>query len=922
MAFVMLILPHVLPHGANVVGLVGARVLQRVYMQSQYFPKKIEDDARQYWESNRCFQAIEDPKREKYYCLSMFPYPSGHLHMGHLRNYTIGDVIARMQRMHGKSVLQPIGWDAFGLPAENAAFKNKVPPAKWTYQNIEHMKGQLKQLGLAYDWDRELATCRPEYYRWEQWLFIKLYEKGLVYKKNAIVNWDPVDQTVLANEQVVNGRGWRSGARIERREIPQWFIKITAYSQELLDDLESLTGWPEQVRSMQRNWIGKSPGMNIRFPVMGEQKTQIEVFTTRPDTLMGVTYLAIAPDHPIALSAAYANKELQAFIEECRKTKVAEAEIATQEKLGMNTRLEAFHPITNDNIPIFVANYVLLDFGTGAVMGVPGHDERDFEFAKKYQLPIKQVIQPEEQNNKEKQNKPEKQNKEETGKKAQDIQPQDIQAHQVYQAQDIPYRAITEKGKLIHSGPFSGLNFEEACKAIEKALQEKGLGENATHWRLRDWGISRQRYWGAPIPMIYCKACGTVPVPEKDLPVVLPENVVFEGVGSPLKKMPEFYKTDCPRCGETAERETDTFDTFMESSWYYARFACPDQNQKIFDERVNYWLPVDQYIGGIEHAILHLLYARFFHKAMRDLGLVKGNEPFKRLLAQGMVLKDGAKMSKSLGNVVDPIPLVEQYGADTARLFLMFAAPPEQSLEWSETGVEGSHRFLKRLWQACFLHWQTANQTKKLDKTDKIDEITKADETGKTDKTGNTSKTGEKDEIQTQKKEEKEKTAQKKLKRLTHETIYKVSDDMTRRHTFNTAIAAMMELLNEIMRFEVQTEEDQQTRQEALESIILMLSPITPHISHALWKEFGHDKAIIDETWPQTDTSALVRDTVEIVIQVNGKVRGQIEVPNNMDKKAMEAQVLAHENVKKYLIDKTVQKVILVPNKLVNLVVT
>lgn len=822
-------------------------------MESQYFPKEIEKEARQYWTDNQSFKAIEDPHREKYYCLSMFPYPSGHLHMGHLRNYTIGDVIARLQRMQGKSVLQPIGWDAFGLPAENAALKHKVPPAEWTYQNIDHMKTQLKLLGLAYDWDREFATCSPDYYRFEQWLFTKFFEKGLVYKKNAIVNWDPVDQTVLANEQVVNGCGWRSGAKVERREIPQWFIKITAYSQELLDDLDKLTGWPEQVRSMQRNWIGKSLGMNIRFPLVGEKETQIEVFTTRPDTLMGVSYLAIAPDHPIALSAAYANKELQDFIEACRKTKVAEAEMATQEKLGIKTGLEVFHPITNDNIPIWIANYVLLDFGTGAVMGVPGHDARDFEFAKKYHLPIKQVIQAVE--------KPE---------------------------QDVRLGAITEKGTLIHSGAFSGLNFKEAFKAIADSLQEKGLGETATHWRLRDWGVSRQRYWGAPIPIIYCRECGTVAVPEKDLPVVLPEKVVFEGVGSPLKKMPEFYKTVCPRCGEAAERETDTFDTFMESSWYYARFACPDQNKQIFDERVNYWLPVDQYIGGIEHAILHLLYARFFHKAMRDLGLVKGDEPFTRLLAQGMVLKDGAKMSKSIGNTVDPIPLVEKFGADTARLFLMFAAPPEQSLEWSETGVEGSHRFLKRLWQAVFQHLQTARELK-----------------------ARKNSSGSPEHM----------ALQKQLKRLCHEMIYKVSDDMMRRHTFNTAIAAMMELLNEINRFEVHNETDSEVRQEALESIILLLSPITPHICHALWKYLGHTKAIIDEPWPKADETALIRDTVEMVIQVNGKIRGQIELPLNLDKKALEEKVLAHENVKKYLLDKDLKKIIIVPNKLVNLVV-
>lgn len=840
-------------------------------MESQYSPQKIEAEAQRYWQENQSFKAREDSNREKYYCLSMFPYPSGHLHMGHLRNYTIGDVISRFKRMQGKSVLQPIGWDAFGLPAENAAFKHQVPPAEWTYQNIDHMRNQLKLLGIAYDWDREIATCRPEYYRWEQWLFIKLFEKGLVYKKNAIVNWDPVDQTVLANEQVVNGCGWRSGARVERREIPQWFIKITAYAEELLNDLDKLTGWPEQVLSMQRNWIGKSLGMNIRFPVVGEKNTNIEVFTTRADTLMGVTYLAIAPDHPIAISAAYANKDLQTFIEECRKTKVAEAYIATQEKLGINTGLQVFHPITNDTIPIWIANYVLLDFGSGAVMGVPGHDARDFEFAKKYHLPIKEVIEPERESG---------------------------------TLQDLKLGAITEKGKLIHSGSFTGLNFNEAFTAIETFLKGKGLGESATHWRLRDWGISRQRYWGAPIPMIYCKSCGTIPVPYTDLPVVLPENVVFEGVGSPLKKMPEFYKTHCPRCGEIGERETDTFDTFMESSWYYARFACPELNDKIFDERVNYWLPVDQYIGGIEHAILHLLYARFFHKAMRDLGLVKGDEPFTRLLAQGMVLKDGAKMSKSLGNTVDPIPLVEQYGADTARLFLMFAAPPEQSLEWSETGVEGAHRFLKRLWQATFQHLEQAKAL-----------VVNSSATG--------SKAGDSSAVNPESNANLNLSlAQKQLKRFCHETIYKVSDDMDRRHTFNTAIAAMMELLNEVYRFEVKSLEDSQVRQEALESIILMLSPITPHICHFLWKYLGHSKVVIDEPWPKFLESALVRDTIDLVIQINGKVRGQIAVPMNMDKQNLEQIVLSHENVKKHLMNKALKKVIIVPNKLINLVVS
>lgn len=834
-------------------------------MELQYSPKEIEQEAQTYWETHQTFKAIENPNQEKYYCLSMFPYPSGSLHMGHLRNYTIGDVIARFHRMLGKNVLQPIGWDAFGLPAENAALKHGVPPAKWTYQNIAHMRSQLKQLGFGYDWDREIATCDPNYYRWEQWFFIKLFEKGLVYKKNAIVNWDPVDQTVLANEQVINGCGWRSGARIERREIPQWFLKITDYAEELLKDLDTLTEWPEQVRTMQRNWIGRAEGMVVHFPLITPPSQTIEVFTTRPDTLMGVTYLAIAPDHPLAISLAYNNKELTAFLEECRKTKVAEASIATIEKVGMNTGIEVFHPITQDHIPVWVANYVLSDYGSGAVMGVPGHDARDHEFAKKYQIPIKEVIKP-------------------------------IDGSSV----DIEKEAYTEKGTLVHSLQFSGLTFESAFSAIEQFLKEKNLGEKQVHWRLRDWGISRQRYWGAPIPMINCKECGTVPVPEKDLPVKLPEEITFEGVGSPLKHMPEFYKVTCPKCGLPAERETDTFDTFMESSWYYARFACPDQHQKIFDDRVNYWTPVDQYIGGIEHAILHLLYARFFHKAMRDLGLLNSNEPFTRLLAQGMVLKDGAKMSKSLGNTVDPAVLVERYGADTARLFLMFAAPPEQSLEWADSGVDGAYRFLKRLWNATAQHVNNKNF-----------ESTQAVST-------------QPGSIQTQSNQTENilNDEQKKLRRLIHETIEKITDDIGRRFTFNTAIAALMELLNEVMRFQVVSKQDVALRQEALESIILMISPITPHIAHGLWKELGHKTAVVDEYWPKADPTALIRDTVELVVQVNGKVRGKLLVAANLERKALEEELLKHENIKKHIEGKQVQKIIIVPNKLVNVVVT
>ncbi len=831
-------------------------------MEQQYNPKTIEHEVQQYWENHHSFKAVEDPQQEKYYCLSMFPYPSGNLHVGHVRNYTIGDVLARFHRMLGKNVLHPIGWDAFGLPAENAAIQHQVAPAKWTYQNIQHMKKQFKQLGLGYDWDREIATCHPEYYRWEQWLFIKLYEKGLVYKKNAVVNWDPVDQTVLANEQVIDGRGWRSDAKVERREIPQWFLKITAYAEELLNDLDKLTEWPEQVCTMQRNWIGRANGICIQFDTV-DLKTinTIEVFTTRPDTLHGVTYLALAPEHPLSLQAAENNSRLKAFIQDCRSLKVAEAEIATLEKQGIDTGLKAVNPINGEIVPIWVANYVLMEYGSGAIMAVPAHDQRDFEFAKIYNLPIRQVIQP--QN---------------TTKEA---------------PCDLTKAAFTEKGHLIHSGQFNGLSSEQAFKAVGDLLQEKNQGKPEIHWRLRDWGVSRQRYWGTPIPMINCPKCGTVPVSEKDLPVILPEDVHFEGVGSPLKKMPEFYETNCPSCSGKAQRETDTFDTFMESSWYFARFACPRQNQTMFDNSVNYWLPVDQYIGGIEHAILHLLYSRFFYKAMRDLGLVKNDEPFKRLLTQGMVLKDGFKMSKSKGNTVDPKSLMEQYGADTLRLFLMFAAHPEQSLEWSDSGVEGAFRFLKRLWS------KTAEQVKiKKTRNSNI----------------SLSSTAFSSEALSE--------SQKTLRRLCHETIEKVTDDYGRRHTFNTAIAALMELMNALTRFPIQTDMDYLIAEEVLEAIILMLSPIAPHITHALWHALDHQKAILEEQWPKVDTFALITDTLEMVVQVNGKVRAQIVVPIHSDDETLKKMVLNHENVQRHIQGKIIRKVIIVPTKLINVVVS
>ncbi|KRO72821.1 MAG: leucine--tRNA ligase, partial [OM182 bacterium BACL3 MAG-120507-bin80] len=696
-------------------------------IDENYPAQDVEVAAQAYWDDHDCFKVTEDPNKEKFYCLSMFPYPSGHLHMGHVRNYTIGDVISRFQRMLGKNVLQPMGWDAFGLPAENAAMKNNAAPAEWTYGNIDYMREQLQRLGYAYDWSREVATCHPDYYRWEQWFFTRLFEQGLVYKKEAEVNWDPVDQTVLANEQVVDGRGWRSGALVERRKIPQWFIKITDFGDELLEDLNKLDGWPDKVKTMQANWIGRSEGIELDFTVQDEADAELStlsVYTTRPDTLMGVSYVAVAAQHPLALKAAEGNPALQKFIAEQSNVKVAEADMATMEKLGMDTGRLAIHPLTNDTVPIFVANFVLMNYGSGAVMAVPGHDQRDWEFAQKYSLPVHQVIAPA------------------AGEEC-----------------DLSAAAYTEKGTLINSAEFDGLDFEQAFAAIEAKLSGMGRGKKTVNFRLRDWGVSRQRYWGAPIPIIHCDTCGAVPVPDDQLPVRLPEDIKMDDGGSPLGKLAEFVDTECPRCKSPAKRETDTFDTFMESSWYYARYACRDQDSAMLDERADYWLPVDQYIGGIEHAILHLLYARFFHKLMRNAGLVTTDEPFAQLLTQGMVLKDGTKMSKSKGNTVDPLPLIERYGADTVRMFTMFAAPPEQSLEWSDSGVEGSHRFLKRLWRIV------ANHTP----------------VGRTDFT-----------------QESLSTDQQALRFKTHQTLEKVTDDFGRRHTFNTAIAATMELLNAV----------------------------------------------------------------------------------------------------------------------------
>ncbi len=818
-------------------------------MQEQYHPQLIEKQTQAFWESSHSFTVKEDPNKEKFYCLSMFPYPSGHLHVGHVRNYTIGDVIARFQRMQGKNVLHPIGWDAFGLPAENAALKHQVPPSTWTYDNIAHMRHQLKSLGFCFDWSREFATCSPDYYRWEQWLFIKMYEKGLVYKKNSVVNWDPVDQTVLANEQVIDGRGWRSGAKVERRAIPQWFLKITAYAEELLQSLDHMPGWPEQVRTMQRNWIGRSEGVTFHFEVKDEAFNPIEVYTTRIDTLMGVTYLAVAPQHPLVDIALKKNPDLKSFIDDCRNIKVAEADLATLEKEGKPTGLYALHPITKEPIPIWIGNYVIMDYGTGAVMAVPAHDQRDYEFAKKYQLPMKAVIRP-------------------------------LDANEPTLSKE----AYTGSGVLFHSGSFDDLTSDEALVKIAEFLEGKGQGKRQVNFRLRDWGVSRQRYWGAPIPMIECGHCGTVPVPEKDLPVKLPEGVTPQGTTSILTQMPEFYEVDCPKCGEKARRETDTFDTFMESSWYYLRFTCPDQNQKIFDDRVHYWAPVDQYIGGIEHAILHLLYSRFFHKVLRDMNLVKSDEPFTNLLTQGMVLKDGSKMSKSKGNTVDPQPLIENFGADTVRLFIMFAAPPEQSLEWSDTGVEGAFRFLKRLWRLISSHVIEQGLVKI--------SLSAQDLTVK----------------------------QKNLHRQTHETILKVTDDLKRRYTFNTAIAAVMELVNASMQYAVENETDKQVKQEALETIVLMLAPIVPHITHQLWQDLGKSGAIMDATWPSADVQALKKDVVSIVVQVNGKVRANIDMATGATEEVMKETALNNENIIRHLDGKTVRKIIVVANKLVNIV--
>jgi len=897
-------------------------------MQEKYLPSEIERAAQAQWTASQAYRARDESDRPKYYCLSMFPYPSGKLHMGHVRNYTIGDVLARYHAMRGYNVMQPMGWDAFGLPAENAAIANNVPPAAWTYANIDHMRTQLQALGFAIDWSRELATCKPDYYRWEQWLFTRLFEKGVIYKKMATVNWDPVDQTVLANEQVIEGRGWRSGALVEKRDIPMYFFRITQYADELLSGLDNLPGWPERVKIMQANWIGKSVGVRLAFSYeLDGRQDKLWVFTTRADTLMGVTFVAVAAEHPLATRAAANNPALAAFIAECKQGSVAEADMATMEKKGMDTGLTVTHPLTGESIPVWVGNYVLMSYGEGAVMAVPAHDERDFEFAQKYKdelPPLKPVIVP-------------------TSWKGVAVDSKSLTHHRSKidstSGKELHLEApvfINEEtketiswllwqeqhartGVCANSGKYDGLDYTAAVDAIAADLAALNLGEKKTQFRLRDWGISRQRYWGCPIPIIHCDACGDVPVPAEQLPVVLPEDVVPDGAGNPLNRRADFVNCSCPKCGGAARRETDTMDTFVESSWYYARYACPDFEGGMLDARANIWLPVDQYIGGIEHAILHLLYARFFHKLMRDEGLVASDEPFVNLLTQGMVIadtyyrettdgkktwfnpadvemRDGnaflksdgqpvtvggtEKMAKSKNNGVDPQALIDQYGADTARLFTMFAAPPEQSLEWSDAGVEGAHRFLKRLWKLAYEHVQV----------------------GPVAAFGG----GELPE------------AAKTLRRQLHQTIQKVSDDIERRKQFNTAIAAVMELMNALARLDGDDSVTRSVRQEVLEAAVALLAPIVPHISEALYAELKPGAAM---TWPVVDESALVQDEIELMLQVNGKLRGQIRVAATADKSTIEVAALASEMAQKYLEGQPPKKVVVVPGRLVNIVV-
>ena len=830
-------------------------------MEEQYNPKDIEANAQRHWQEKNCFQVTEDVNKEKFYCLSMMPYPSGSMHMGHVRNYTIGDVISRYQIMLGKNVMQPMSWDAFGLPAENAAIKHKTAPAEWTRTNIKHFREQMKQLGFGYDWSRELTTCDPDYYKWEQWFFLKLYEKGLAYKKNAEVNWDPVDQTVLANEQVVDGRGWRSGALVERREIPQWFLKITDYAEELLNDIDKLEHWPEQVRTMQRNWIGRSEGLEITFTI--PDHAALNVFTTRPDTLYGVTYLALAPQHPLAKQLAEQQPAIKKFIEENRNIKMAEADMATMEKHGIPLGLHAQHPLTGKDIPIWIANFVVMEYGAGALMAVPAHDHRDFEFAVKFNLPIKHVITPTDG-----------------------------------LAWDFSKKAFTDMGVLVDSAEFTGMSSKQACDAIATQIEANALGKRQVNYRLRDWGVSRQRYWGAPIPIINCPTCGAVPVPEKDLPVILPEAVEFTGVISPLKTMPSFLNTTCPVCNEPAERETDTFDTFVESSWYYARSTCKKQNKAMLDGRANYWLPVDQYVGGIEHAVLHLLYARFFHKLMRDEGLLNSDEPFTRLLSQGMVLNNGIKMSKSKGNVVDPQGLIDRYGADTVRLFVMFAAPPEQSLEWSDSGVEGAYRFLRRLWTFAYEHKDT------IQKQNRIPTSTRYGSTNweNTD------------------------TAQTEIFRQLYDILEQAKFDYERQQ-FNTVVSGCMKIFNLLSKLEApnSAEGKEDIREIIIHkgfSILLrLLAPISPHMTHQLWHDLGFKGLILNAEWPKSSPITFKIETIELVVQVNGKLRGKIRIPHGADQSAIETIVKADSKIQQSIMDKQIKKMIVVPGKLVNVVV-
>ena len=817
--------------------------------ETPYEPKKVESDVQAHWQSERSFEVTENSQKPKFYCLSMFPYPSGNLHMGHVRNYTLGDVIGRFKRLQGYNVLQPMGWDAFGLPAENAAIKNNVPPDRWTRQNIANMKTQLQSMGFSYDWSREFATCDPDFYRWEQWFFNRMFRKGLVYKKAAWVNWDPVDQTVLANEQVIDGRGWRSDAPVERRELKQWFVRITDYAEELLEYLDKMPGWPDQVKMMQRNWIGRSEGIRITFSRDGDDP--IDVYTTRPDTLMGVTCVFVAAQHPVATEGALGNEQLAAFIEKCNQVKVAEADIARLEKEGMDTGLVVEHPVTGESVPVWVANFVLMEYGTGAVMSVPGHDQRDWEFARKYGLPIRQVIAP--------------------APGSSDVCDLDLQAY-------------LTKGVLVNSGAFNGLDFSESFEAIAQTLENKNLGERQVNYRLRDWGVSRQRYWGCPIPVIHCEKCGSVPVPDEDLPVILPLDVAFDGVVSPIKKMPDWYRCTCPECGGQAERETDTFDTFMDSSWYYARFACSNFAQGMLDERAKYWTSVDHYVGGEEHSILHLLYARFFHKVMRDEGLVESDEPFEKLLLLGMVLQNGVKMAKSSGEAGDPQHLLNQYGADAVRMAMMFAAPPEQSFEWSEHGVESAGRWLRtRLWNRVVSH-QEKGPAVKLDVNCLND-------------------------------------AQKGLRRTAHETLARATDVYGRRLSFNTVVSAVMSLMNQLNRFEDTSEQGRAVVEEVLTIAVLVMSPITPHICHQLWWKLKQE-SLDDAIWMEVDEQALEKLVVEIVVQINGKLRGKLEVPPDESRDELEALAMQIPNIQKHLEGKEIRKVIHVPNRLLNFVVS